>query len=99
MLIYDILAAIPIDYILLPFAEYGLTAELPRYVRILKLVKCAKLLETIKLFQQQSNVSSAFLTFSLYALSYMVISHYMATSYILVGKSEHAKETPTRFDG
>lgn len=85
MLFYDILAAIPIDYILMPFASYGLTSELLRYVRLLKLVKFVRALEAIKLFQQHSNVSSAVITFTLYALSYILIAHYMATSYVFVG--------------
>lgn len=50
MLIYDILAAVPVDYILLPFGTFGFTAELLRYVRILKLMKFFRILETIKLF-------------------------------------------------
>lgn len=97
MLIYDVLAAVPVDYILMPFESFGFTAEMLRYVRTLKLVKFFRLMETIKLFQQQSNVSSAVLTFSLYALSYIVISHYMATSYIFVGQREYKKNS--RFDG
>lgn len=50
MLIFDILAAVPLDYILMPFGMYGSTNEILRYIRILKLVKFFRLLETIKLF-------------------------------------------------
>jgi hypothetical protein len=97
MLIFDILAAVPIDYILLPFGTYGFTEELLRYVRILKLTKFSRAYETIKLYQQQSNWSSAFLTFSLYAMAYILLSHYMAACYIFVGQREYGKKT--RFDG
>lgn len=97
MMIYDILAAVPIDYILIPFAQQGFTSELLRYVRIMKLIKFVRVFETIKLFREQSNISSAVQTFTLYLLSYICICHYMATSYIYVGQREYKKFT--RFDG
>ena len=46
VLIYDVLAAIPFDYLLLPFVSYGLSKELLRFLRILKLLKIMRFFET-----------------------------------------------------
>ena len=46
VLVYDILAAIPFDYLLLPLISYGLSKELLRFLRTLKLLKIIRFFET-----------------------------------------------------
>ena len=97
MLIFDILAAIPFDYLLLPFVSYGLSHELLRFLRILKFAKVKRILETITVIKKHSNIPNAVITFSLFFLLYTLLAHCMATSYIFIGQREVGHKR--RFDG
>jgi len=85
LLIYDFLAAIPFDYLLLPFGSFGLSNELLRFLRIMKFLKIKRISETIMIVKKHSNISNALITFSLLFALYIILAHFMATGYIFIG--------------
>ena len=85
ILIFDLLAAIPFDYLLLPFGQFGLSYELLRFLRILKFLKMKRIVETIRIVKKHSNISNALITFVLFFFVYAILSHFMATGYIFIG--------------
>ena len=94
---YDVLAALPFDYILMPFKSYGLGNDLLRLIRILKFFKVMTLIQTITVIRMNSNIPKAIITFSLLIFLFCFLGHIMATSYILIGSLEVGKKS--RFDG
>lgn len=97
LIIYDILATIPFDYVFQPFESYGLSKHLQRSVKLLKFLKVMRIVETITIVKKHSNYSSALIQFALLFAIYQVLAHFMATSYIFIGRRE-APYT-NRFDG
>lgn len=85
LLFYDILAAIPFDYILLPFLSFGLSREFLRFVRLLKFFKMKRVLEVNMIVKKHSNIAAPLITFSLFFFLYIILAHFMATSYIFIG--------------
>ena len=96
-MIYDILASIPFDYVLQPFESYGLSKSLQRVVKLFKFLKIMRIVETITIVKKHSNISSALIQFALMFVIYQILAHFMATSYIFIGRRE-APYT-NRFDG
>ena len=97
MLIYDVLAAMPFDYMLMPFKSYGLGNELFRLLRVLKFFKVKTLIETITVIRKHSNIPKAIITFTLLVFLFCFLAHIMATSYIFIGQREVGYKR--RFDG
>jgi hypothetical protein len=97
ILIYDFLAAIPFDYLLIPFSSFGVSTELLHFLRILKFLKLKRVNETINVYKKHSNIPNALITFSLFVLMYCLLAHFMATFYIYIGQREFGKKS--RFDG
>lgn len=99
ILIYDIFAAIPFDYLLLPCRVAGLQVsdEAIRFLRILKFLKLKRVMETITIMKKHSSIPNSLITFTIFFILYVVLAHLMATSYIFIGKREVGKKN--RFDG
>lgn len=96
-LFVDLIAAAPLDYIMRPFRSYGLGTEFAHLLRMLKFFKISRLLETISIVKKYSNLPNAVVTFSLFFIVYVILTHFMATSYIYLGRREVGKKG--RFDG
>ena len=97
LLIYDIMAAIPFDYLLLPFESFGLSHSLLRNLRILKFFKTKRTIEIIYILKKHSDIPIALITFVMFFVIYIILAHFMATAYIFIGIREVGKKS--RFDG
>ena len=84
-LIFDILACIPFEYFLLPFAQESM--YLLRYLRLFRLLKVGRLYELLKLMRIQSNFPNWLLIFIQLVAVFMVAAHSMACTYILIGQN------------
>lgn len=97
LLIYDIMAAIPFDYLLLPFSSFGLSSSLLRQLRILKFFKTKRTIEGIYILKKHSDIPISLITFVMFFVIYIILAHFMATAYIFIGIREVGKQS--RFDG
>lgn len=82
-LIFDILACLPFEYFLLPFATESM--YLLRYLRLFRLLKVGRLHELIKLIRFQSNFPNWLLMFMQLVAVFLIAAHSMACTYILIG--------------
>jgi hypothetical protein len=96
-MIYDVLAGIPFEYLMLPLRAFGYIGKLTTYMRLLKFFKAARIFETVTIVKRHSNISNAFITFALLFGLYGILAHFMATSYIFIGRREVG--AARRFDG
>jgi len=97
IMIYDVLAGIPFEYLMLPLRAFGYIGKLTTYMRLLKFFKAARIFETVTIVKRHSNISNAFITFALLFGLYGILAHFMATSYIFIGRREVGMAR--RFDG
>ena len=96
-MIYDVLAGIPFEYLMLPLRAFGYIGKLTTYMRLLKFFKAARIFETVTIVKRHSNISNAFITFARMFGLYGILAHFMATSYIFIGRQEVGQAR--RFDG
>jgi len=94
LLLWDILAAIPLDYLLIPF---NLQPALLRTLRVLKFCKTRMFFQFITILRKHSQLPKSLITFSLFFLLFIIIGHFMATTYIFIGRREMGRHQ--RFDG
>ena len=96
-MIYDVLSGIPFEYLMIPIRAFGYIGKLTTYMRLLKFFKAVRIYETVTIIKRHSNISNAFMTFALLFGMYGVLAHFMATSYIFIGRREVGYSS--RFDG
>ena len=94
-LILDLLACLPFEYFMLPFA--GGYMQYIRYVRLFRLFKFGRIYELIRLVQTQSDFPSWLFVFIKLFLMFILSAHFMACIYIFIGSKEDGKQS--RFDG
>lgn len=70
----DILAVLPLDYILLIFEVDQQTVA---WIRILRILKLYKFFDYIKIWRKHSNVKIALFTLFLMSFLFVIISHLM----------------------
>ena len=94
-LILDILACLPIEYIMLSFSSPSLS-DYTRYLRLLRLLKFGRFYELSRLIQTQSDFPSAIFVFVKLFFVFVLSAHFMSCIYIFIGMRSSNED---RFDG
>lgn len=81
-LIYDLFAAAPIHFILLPF---GFNSYFVFSLRILKLLKIVRIMELIEIVKRHSDISKNLIKFALYFTVMCVSAHIIACVFVFIG--------------
>lgn len=94
-LILDIIACLPIEYIMLPFSSAEII-EYSRYMRLLRLFKYGRFYELARLIETQSDFPSSIFVFIKLFVVFILVTHFMSCTYIFIGMSSTEAD---RFDG
>jgi len=90
--IFDLLAVIPLDYIL---KALDINQTVVASIRVLRLVKLHRIYEIVALVRKHSQIKIPLFTLFLFFCFFLAFGHFMACIYILVGRIDWG----TRFDG